>query len=161
MNSLMSTLRLAPSTLRLQQFRGVSGVVKFFNATKGWGIIATKDDPPKEIFVHQSSIQMDGFRTLEETQEVEFELKQEERGPVAVQVVPKSLPADAPRRKASFGGERREGGGGGFGERRGFRDGGDRRGFRDGGDRPRQRSDGGDRRSGGGYRDRRERDGDN
>jgi len=86
MNSLVSTLRLGSSRVHLQQFREVSGVVKFFNLKKGWGIITTQDDPPKEIFVHQSSVQMDGFRYLEPRQPVEFDLVQTERGPQAQNV---------------------------------------------------------------------------
>lgn len=142
MNSLLSAFRLTSSAapaVSLQQLRGISGVVKFFQASKGWGIITSSEEPPREIFVHQSSINMEGYRTLEEAQQVEFEVANDERGPKAVNVVPKSLPEGRPR-----------GGGGGAGGAGFRRDGG---GFRDGGfrdrDGPRRDGGGGFRREGG------------
>jgi CspA family cold shock protein len=47
------------------------GTVKWFNSEKGYGFIATDGGP--DVFVHYSAIQMDGFRTLEEGDRVEFE----------------------------------------------------------------------------------------
>ena len=89
MNSLVSAVRsLRTSSLSLQ-LRGISGTVKFFNVKKGWGILSTKEDPPKEVFVHQSSVAMDGFRFLEQGQEVEFEVRQTERGVQAANVTAK------------------------------------------------------------------------
>lgn len=48
------------------------GSVKWFNAEKGYGFIATDDGP--DVFVHYSAIQADGYRTLEEGDRVEFEV---------------------------------------------------------------------------------------
>ncbi|MDE2873800.1 MAG: cold shock domain-containing protein [Gemmatimonadota bacterium] len=60
------------------------GTVKWFNDAKGYGFISrsTGDD----VFVHFSSIQGDGFRTLAEGEEVEFELRETERGLQAANV---------------------------------------------------------------------------
>lgn len=60
------------------------GKVKWFNATKGYGFI-TKDDG-NDIFVHFTGITGDGFKTLEEGQEVEFEVTQGAKGPQAANV---------------------------------------------------------------------------
>ncbi|MGQ9920998.1 MAG: cold-shock protein [Desulfobacca sp.] len=61
------------------------GKVKFFNESKGWGFIKQDDGP--EVFVHYSNIQAQGFRTLKENDEVEFELSQGAKGPQATNVV--------------------------------------------------------------------------
>ncbi len=58
----------------------VSGTVKWFNATKGYGFIERQDGP--DVFVHYSAIQGDGFRTLTEGQRVEFTI---EKGPKGLQ----------------------------------------------------------------------------
>lgn len=63
----------------------VKGTVKWFNATKGYGFISTENG--EDVFVHYSAIQGDGFKTLEEGQEVEFEIVQGEKGPQATNVV--------------------------------------------------------------------------
>ncbi|MDN5860838.1 MAG: cold-shock protein [Pseudonocardia sp.] len=63
------------------------GTVKWFNAEKGFGFIATDDNGP-DVFVHYSAIQSDGFRTLEENQRVEFESSQGAKGPQADTVRP-------------------------------------------------------------------------
>jgi CspA family cold shock protein len=64
------------------------GVVKWFNADKGFGFI-TPDDGGNDLFVHHSEIQMGGrFATLEEGQAVEFEVGQGKKGPCANNVVP-------------------------------------------------------------------------
>ncbi len=60
------------------------GTVKWFNDQKGFGFITTKDG--RDVFVHHSSIQSDGFRTLPEGAEVQFEIEKGEKGPRAVQV---------------------------------------------------------------------------
>ncbi len=57
------------------------GSVKWFNAEKGYGFIAV--DEGADVFVHYSAIQMDGFRSLEEGQRVEFEISQGQKGPQA------------------------------------------------------------------------------
>ncbi len=62
-----------------------SGVVKWFNAEKGFGFI-TPDGGGDDLFVHQSEIQMEGYRTLDEGQTVEFETKQGPKGLQASQV---------------------------------------------------------------------------
>jgi CspA family cold shock protein len=61
------------------------GVVKWFNENKGFGFIKQEDGP--DIFVHYSEIQGEGFRTLTEGDEVEFELTEGEKGPKATNVV--------------------------------------------------------------------------
>lgn len=63
----------------------VKGTVKWFNATKGYGFISTENG--EDVFVHYSAIRGDGFKTLEEGQEVEFEIVQGEKGPQATDVV--------------------------------------------------------------------------
>ena len=63
----------------------MKGKVKWFNAEKGYGFIAREGDP--DIFVHFSAIQQDGYKSLREGEEVEFELVQGERGPQAQRVV--------------------------------------------------------------------------
>ena len=60
------------------------GTVKWFNADKGYGFIAV--DGGKDVFVHFSAIQADGYRSLEEGQRVEFDIEQGERGPQAIAV---------------------------------------------------------------------------
>jgi cold shock protein len=60
------------------------GTVKWFNDQKGFGFITTNDG--KDYFVHHTSIQSDGFRTLKEGANVEFEIEKGEKGMKAVQV---------------------------------------------------------------------------
>lgn len=62
------------------------GTVKWFNDSKGYGFIE-REDGEDDVFVHFSSIQMDGFKTLTEGQQVEFELATGDRGPHATNVV--------------------------------------------------------------------------
>ena len=66
----------------------MKGTVKWFNDQKGFGFI-TPEDGSKDIFVHHTAITMDGFKTLRENQEVEFEVEQSDKGPRATNVVPK------------------------------------------------------------------------
>jgi CspA family cold shock protein len=61
-----------------------TGKVKWFNDAKGFGFISRDNGP--DVFVHHSAIQGDGFRTLEENQEVEFEVVQGAKGPQAQNV---------------------------------------------------------------------------
>lgn len=61
------------------------GTVKWFNAEKGFGFI--QSDEGEDVFVHYSGIEGEGFKTLEEGQEVEFNVVQSDRGPQATDVV--------------------------------------------------------------------------
>jgi CspA family cold shock protein len=61
------------------------GTVKWFTAEKGYGFIAPNDGGA-DVFVHYSEIQGNGFRTLEENQQVEFEIGEGAKGPQAQQV---------------------------------------------------------------------------
>ncbi len=63
------------------------GKVKWFNEVKGYGFVTT--DSGKDVFVHYSAIQGDGFRTLNENDDVEFEVNEGPKGPQAVNVVRK------------------------------------------------------------------------
>ncbi|RZC44885.1 hypothetical protein C5167_037828 [Papaver somniferum] len=106
-----------------------TGTVKWFNTTKGFGFI-TPDDGGEDLFVHQSSIKSDGYRSLSENEQVEFEIETGGDGRT------KAVNVTGP------GGENVKGGdGGGGGDSYG---GGGRGGGRGGGY-------GSDDRSGGGY----------
>ncbi len=61
------------------------GKVKWFNAQKGFGFISVEGE--NDVFVHFSAIQTEGFKTLEEGQDVEFEIVDGARGPQASNVV--------------------------------------------------------------------------
>ena len=65
----------------------VTGTVKWFNDNKGFGFIEQEDGP--DVFVHHTSIQMDGFKTLNDGQSVEFNEGTSDKGPCATNVVPK------------------------------------------------------------------------
>jgi cold shock protein len=60
------------------------GTVKWFSAEKGYGFIAR--DGGEDVFVHQSVIQAQGYRTLDEGQRVEFSIEQGAKGPKAANV---------------------------------------------------------------------------
>ena len=62
-----------------------TGVVKWFNSSKGYGFI-TNDANGEDVFVHFSAIQGNGFKTLAEGQNVEFEIQDGQKGPAAVNV---------------------------------------------------------------------------
>jgi len=64
----------------------VTGTVKFFNETKGFGFI-TQDKGP-DVFVHFSAINSNGFKTLAEGQKVEFQVADGKKGPEAQNVTP-------------------------------------------------------------------------
>ncbi len=61
-----------------------TGTVKWFNAAKGYGFIT--DDEGGDVFVHYTGIKGSGFRTLEEGQRVQFEVKEAPKGPQAINV---------------------------------------------------------------------------
>lgn len=63
-----------------------TGIVKWFSDAKGYGFIAREGG--KDVFVHHSAIAAEGFRTLREGQQVEFEITDGPKGPQAANVVP-------------------------------------------------------------------------
>jgi len=63
----------------------LKGIVKWFNAEKGYGFLQVEGG--EDVFVHFSAIQGEGFKTLDEGQEVEFEITQGNRGPQAANVI--------------------------------------------------------------------------
>jgi CspA family cold shock protein len=63
----------------------VRGKVKWFSGSKGYGFISQADGP--DVFVHHSNLEGEGFKTLEEGQEVEFDLVQGKKGLQAQNVV--------------------------------------------------------------------------
>ena len=62
-----------------------TGTVKWFNDSKGYGFI-TPDEGTKDLFVHFSNIAGDGFKSLSEGQRVEYEAREGEKGPEAINV---------------------------------------------------------------------------
>ncbi|MBO5598695.1 MULTISPECIES: cold-shock protein [unclassified Oribacterium] len=63
----------------------MKGTVKWFNNQKGYGFIS--DESGKDVFVHYSGLTGDGFKSLEEGQNVEFDVQDGAKGPQAVNVV--------------------------------------------------------------------------
>ena len=63
----------------------VQGTVKWFNADKGFGFI-TPEDGGKDLFVHHSGIEGDGYRSLDEGAKVTYETTSSDKGPKAVNV---------------------------------------------------------------------------
>ena len=60
------------------------GKVKWFNAKKGYGFVSTEEG--KDVFVHYKEITTEGFKTLEEGEDVEFDIKSGDKGDQAVNV---------------------------------------------------------------------------
>lgn len=76
-----------------------TGTVKWFNDDKGFGFI--EQEVGEDIFVHYSEIEMEGFKTLDEDQEVEFELEETEKGLAATGVKPADASGDSADESAS------------------------------------------------------------
>lgn len=68
----------------LEELHMNKGTVKWFNNQKGYGFIS--DEQGNDVFVHYSGLNMEGFKSLEEGQEVEFEVVQGAKGPQATNV---------------------------------------------------------------------------
>ncbi len=64
----------------------IIGTVKWFNGSKGYGFIEREGG--KDVFVHYTAIQGEGFRNLEEGQQVEFSVEEGQKGPQATNVIP-------------------------------------------------------------------------
>ncbi|KPD02610.1 transcription antiterminator/RNA stability regulator CspE [Moellerella wisconsensis] len=64
----------------------MTGLVKWFNESKGFGFIAPKDGS-KDVFVHYSAIQSNNFKTLQDGQEVSFSIEDGSKGPSAANVI--------------------------------------------------------------------------
>lgn len=65
----------------------VIGTVKWFNDTKGFGFV-TPEGGNEDLFIHFSSIQMDGFKTLKENQKISFEITEGPKGKQAINIQP-------------------------------------------------------------------------
>ena len=72
------------SSTEVRKCTVAQGTVKWFNSEKGYGFIAV--DGGQDVFVHFSAIQMDGYKSLEDGQRVEFEIAKGEKGPQAEKV---------------------------------------------------------------------------
>ena len=64
-----------------------TGTVKWFNNAKGYGFI-TPDGETKDVFVHHSQIAGEGYKSLNEGQKVEFEVREGQKWPEATNVIP-------------------------------------------------------------------------
>ena len=76
---------MSPTHTRRVVQHMAQGTVKWFNDSKGFGFI-TVDGDSKDVFVHHTAIQGNGFRSLSEGQRVEFEIGQGQKGPAAEKV---------------------------------------------------------------------------
>ena len=73
------------SMMAPMRFFSLNGTVKWFDSTKGYGFI-TRDDTEQDVFVHFTAIQGEGYRSLEEGQQVQFEIGEGPKGPAAESV---------------------------------------------------------------------------
>jgi CspA family cold shock protein len=64
----------------------ITGTVKFFNTEKGFGFISPENGQ-RDVFVHYSAVQGEGFRNLNEGDRVEFSIEASDKGPRAVEVI--------------------------------------------------------------------------
>jgi len=94
--SFPSSLLTAPHRVQERQepVAQYKGKVKWFNNAKGYGFIGREDGP--DVFVHYSSIQLDGYKTLKEGDDVEFDIVQGQKGAQADAVVRLRDAAPAP-----------------------------------------------------------------
>ena len=77
------------------------GKVKWFNNAKGYGFIGREDGP--DVFVHYSAIQLDGYKTLKEGDEVEFDIVEGQKGPQADAVIRNRETRERPQRRIGHG----------------------------------------------------------
>lgn len=75
------------SIVRAGSSKVSTGIVKWFNASKGFGFIVP-DDGGDDLFVHYSEIKASGYASLDEGQKVEFEIGEGKKGPCATNVIP-------------------------------------------------------------------------
>lgn len=75
---------LEDAILKIGGFVMTRGTVKWSNSQKGFGFIT--DENGKDVFVHYSGLNMDGYKNLEENQQVEFDVTEGEKGPQATNV---------------------------------------------------------------------------
>ena len=75
---------LEDAILKIGGFVMTRGTVKWFNSQKGFGFIT--DENGKDVFVHYSGLNMEGYKNLEENQQVEFDVVDGEKGPQATNV---------------------------------------------------------------------------
>lgn len=75
------------SSIRETEQTVATGKVKWFNDAKGFGFI-TPDDGGKDLFAHHSNIQMSGFKSLKENQQVQFDVVDGAKGPAAANIKP-------------------------------------------------------------------------
>lgn len=71
----------------MEEKKAMVGIVKWFDSKKGYGFISTEGG--EDVFVHFSAIQGEGYKTLDEGQQVEFEIENGAKGPQASNVVKK------------------------------------------------------------------------